>query len=264
LKTYIVERQTVDWSTAEPREAARTFAEAVYGDAEGTQYQLTLELMELWRSAFSTSFASCRHFLRQLAHENWAQVAGCAAIHHQDGYGEVSASVFGRRDAWLLFTDDDDWYAPDIVSRLQGATPDADVAIWPRSRFDGEVVTNPVAPEPLLCYTNNYAVRGSASRKGEPVLPVMQHFEADRRVKAGEWSWKPLPDSLSVTNKSPCSRNYLEKCLADPSPRAAVRQTVEHYAWAAYVVPPELQWVAPWIERSRRYFSDLLAAAPGS
>ncbi len=46
-----------------------------------------------------------------------------------------------------------------------------------------------------------------------------------RRVKAGEWSHATLDDLLSVTNKSPCSRNYLEKAMGAEDPAAEFRAT---------------------------------------
>lgn len=257
----IVERQTVDWANTTVESAAASFAEVVHGehDPQGVQHQLTATLIRLWNAAFGVSFFSCRLFLRQLAHENWSAVLGCDRIFQQPQYPELSGDFFGVASGWLLFTDDDDWYAPHVFRTLSGSADMArDVAIWPRTRFDGTIESWPVSANPLLCYTNNYAVRAKAIPRGHAVSPLMQHFEADRRVKAGLWSNATVLDTLSVTNKSPCSRNYLEKALATPSPQSAIRRSVEHYVESPSAVAPSLEWARPWMVRSRAFFAQAL------
>ena len=265
----IIERQSPDWGSPsfDAEEAARLLAAQFYGKSEeGLQYAAyTRELHNLWASCFSTSLSSCRKFLRDLAHQNWHQVAKCNAIYTEPQHSYVSRNVFGKDEGWILFTDDDDWFCPKAFVRLEEirTRSSSNCIIWNRIRFDGGLETTPLIPtaeHPLYTYTNNYALRANTFKSGTDVAGVMQHGYANTMVERKIWSVFFTDNlTLSVTNKSPCSWNYLHKAKQSDNSKQALLQSVKHYAWNSIDSYGELSWAQPYVEASQKFFRKILS-----
>lgn len=190
----IIERQSPDWGSPhfDADKAATLLANRLYGPSvEGFKYAAyTRELHALWESCFSTSLALCRNFLKELAHENWRQVKNCHAIFSEPQHRVVSETIFGG-SGWILFTDDDDWFSPEIFARIEDISQNpSNCVIWNRVRFDGHMTITPITPtakSPLFAYTNNYAVRADTFSAGSQVASVMQHGFANGMIQDKQW-----------------------------------------------------------------------------
>jgi hypothetical protein len=251
----IVERQSPDWGgqTYDSKEASAVIARSLRG---GTPEELefgayTLTLHDLWARCFTMSFASCRLFLKEIAHESWQKVKGCDAIFSEQQHDIVSASVFGG-SGWVLFTDDDDWYSPDVFQRIAEASvpSSAHCILWNRVRFNGAISTTPLVPTsqfPLWAYTNNYAVRASQFVTGTSVADVMHHGLANRMVEQRAWEIHFSPHAgLSVTNKSPCSWNSLNQAAKSQDPTEHLVGLVEKYACSSIELGGGSRWAVPY------------------
>ena len=266
----IVERQSPDWGsqTFNSKEASALIARRLRGgtpqeEAFGSQ---TLALHDLWARCFTVSFAACRLFLKEIAHETWQKVNDCNGIFSEQQHEIVSASVLGG-SGWVLFTDDDDWYSPNVFKRIAEAKApsDANCILWNRVRFNGIISTNPIVPTdqfPLWAYTNNYAVRANLYAAGESVSAVMQHGLANRMVEQKTWKICILPHAgLSVTNKSPCSWNSLNQAATSPEPAKHLVGLVEKYARSSFELEIGSRWALPHIRACQAFFRDVLRSA---
>jgi hypothetical protein len=263
----IVERQSPAWGSQafNSKEASALIASRLLG---GTPEEMDLEsqtlaLHHLWAQCFTLSFASCRLFLKEIAHETWQKVNGCDGIFSEQQHEIVSTSVFGG-SGWVLFTDDDDWYSPDIFERIADASEPstAQCMLWDRVRFNGTVSTTRVIPaEQSLtwAYTNNYAVRANLFASGERVSEVMQHGFANSMVKQRKWELCISPHSgLSLTNKSPCSWNSLNQAAKSQDPANHLLGLVEKYASSSFELGASSRWAAPYVQACQTYFRDVL------
>jgi hypothetical protein len=191
----VVLRQSPNWGReAQSREQMDHF-DALIGRAPGT----TASLKACWNEVMPVCFDECRAALKAIAAETLAA---------------MEATVFEPIEAfmppfegpsWYTFTDDDDWFAPNLASHLAGL--DAKAAVWTSVRFDGTVLWR---ANDGFCYTNNYAVRGSFLDP-EHFQHATQHMWAQPLLQAHPEAPALLETPLSVTNKHPCSFVTLER-----------------------------------------------------
>lgn len=266
----IVERQSADWGSQafNATEASAVIARSLRGgmpdELEFGAYTLTLHA--LWDRCFAISFASCRLFLKEVAHETWQKVNGCDAIFSEQEHEIVSASVFGG-SGWVLFTDDDDWYSPEVFERIADAfaPSSAHCILWNRMRFNGAMSTTPIVPTdqfPLWVYTNNYSVRANLFAARTSVSGVMQHGLANQMVEQKTWEISVLPYAgLSVTNKSPCSWNSLNQAATSQEPAKHLVGLVEKYAYSSFELAVGSRWAIPYVRACQTYFRDVLRTA---
>lgn len=266
----IVERQSPDWGsqTFNSKVASALIARRLRGgtpqeEAFGSQ---TLALHDLWARCFTVSFAVCRLFLKEIAHETWQKVNDCNGIFSEQQHGTVSASVLGG-SGLVLFTDDDDWYSPNVFERIAEANVSSNVhcILWNRVRFNGNISNTPIVPTdqfPLWAYTNNYAVRTNVFAAGSSVGSVMHHGLANRMVEQQTWEICILPHAgLSVTNKSPCSWNSLNQAATSPDPAKHLVGLVERYARSSFELEIGSRWALPHIRACQTFFREVLRSA---
>lgn len=263
----IIERQSPDWGSSgyDAAQAATLMAGYMQEDTGGRLEWAThtRNLHALWESCFTTPFSSCRRFLKDLAHQSWQGVRDCNVLFSEAQHQAVSDSVFGGH-GWVLFTDDDDWYAPDVFVRVEEmmAQKPSCCMVWNRVRFDGNVAVTPIEPaadHPLWVYTNNYAVRANAIARGTRVGSVMRHQFTNRMVEARKWDAFLAPNTtISVTNKSPCSWNCLHGASLRPDPTRHLIGLVEQYAWTAYHLDDGLRWAESYARAAQLFFRDIL------
>jgi hypothetical protein len=135
--------------------------------------------------------------------------------------------------------------------------------IWSRARFDGDRDITPIVPAGefrLYVYTNNYAVRADTFASGADVSDVMQHNYANRMVEEKVWNAHLAHNApaLSVTNKSPCTWNYLNKARQSGNSRDALVQLVEHYAWTSIELDGDRLWIEPYVRAAQGFFRSVL------
>lgn len=263
----IIERQSPDWNSPDfdADKAATLLATRFYGNsAEGIRHAAyTRELYALWDCCFSIPLSHCRNFLKELAHQNWRQVKNCQRLFHEAGYQEISKTIFGKY-GWILFTDDDDWFSPDVFTHIERliSQETAICVLWNRVRFDGQLTVTPLSPTtdfPLYAYTNNYAVRSDTFQTGSDVPSVMQHGFANSMIEAKLWHVFFAPGAtLSVTNKSPCSWNYLDQAKKSEDPRKTLVRSVEKYGGTTVQLDDSLRWVEPYLRTAQTYFNGVL------
>jgi hypothetical protein len=262
----IVERQSPEWGSQvfDSKEASALIARRLRGGTpqEEVFESQTLALHALWARCFTISFAACRLFLKEVAHETWQNVQGCDAIFSEQQHGTVSASVFGG-SGLVLFTDDDDWYSPRVFEQIADAKvpSTANCILWNRVRFNGVVSSKTIVPideSPTWVYTNNYALRANLFASGMDVSAVMQHGLANSMVKQQTWEIYVLPHaSLSVKNKSPCSWTSLNEAVNSPDPEKNLLGLVEKYACSSYELEGGSQWAAPYADACQAYFREV-------
>jgi oligoribonuclease NrnB/cAMP/cGMP phosphodiesterase (DHH superfamily) len=171
----IIQRQSLDWSAENysDRGAAENFAYAILPEncveERVALADATLELIELWNSVFDIRFHTCRAKIKEIAHINWREVNQCDEIWYDFNFDQIRSKFMGETVV-ALFTDDDDWFAPDVFSQLNEATSQSSAKgwLWKRSKFDGTLSSTELG-DPLYAFTNNYALDGRMFDKGSSV-----------------------------------------------------------------------------------------------
>ena len=248
-KIYVVERQSPDWAALDDRyfDEMRAFARLI-----GRPENMMVDYVRLWDDTFPLSFFQVRARLKEIAMGSRADMRGVERI------DLAGAATLDAPGAWLVFSDDDDWFAPDLADRLRTETGRGDeVVIWRslvlRDGFERRAVDH-------YCYTNNYGVRGRlAAIHCDRFECVAQHWLAQDTISRLAPPTRFIDQPLSVTNRHPASTLELERGLGDRLDGARLRAMVAD--WMAKTGRADLATV-PWTERHigalRQVFQRLL------
>lgn len=262
MANYIVQRQSLDWSSPSysDQNAAENFAYATVPNQDPARVKrsvdLTLSLIDFWNSTFDISFSNCRSKVKEIAHQSWQSVEDCDGIYYDYCDTDFHSKFLGNPEC-ALFTDDDDWYAPDIFWKLRGIE-NANAWVWRRTRFDGEFLLTEIG-DPLIAFTNNYAFRGSLFSKDSKIEDIIQHGFANRNFVSNEFDYVAMSNSfLSMTNKIPCSHNMLRHTLAKENPVEFLIESVEKYTREIKDIPTELNWSKPYVDMAQSFFKEVL------
>jgi len=281
---YIILRQSPDWAkqTYSDLDKTRSFCRII-----GRPETYIIDRVLLWDKTFRTSFFSARQIIKDISIENFRNVEGATLVPLAD-----ISSVLDRK-AFYLFTDDDDWYHPQIAQRLAMTEPRAcDAVVWrsaavgnglelqdPAKRYEGH------GPVHIDFNTNGYAISGETLvQKPGNLERVTQHFEAQatfirksyasvlrrigyaslyrRLTVPGYQCVKRLPDCLSITNKHAASTftlTSLGDTLTPENMIAVIRARVE--ANKAITLPDELTWAKKLLDRVNTFMEELLTTA---
>jgi hypothetical protein len=229
-RLVIVVRQSPDWGSIARgvMEHDAVGFDLLTGRPPGT----TRRLIELWDET-NDSFFKVRARTKEIAERTWHNVAGAEVL-------PISRFVGPFDDrALYTFTDDDDWFAPQLATRLLSSECDTRSAtIWRSGRFDGDVITR---PNNGFCYTNNYAFHGSHLNEVDPSR-VVQHMDANEVIAKAPDPAILIDDVLSITSKHPCSFTAIE--LAYKERRALAEQVMRYrdIAPALSVAAQTLAW----------------------
>lgn len=268
---YIILRQSPDWArqTYADLEKTREFCRII-----GRPETYVIDRVLLWDRTFRTGFFAARQFMKEISQESFRAVDGAAVV----PLAEVR-TVLDRR-AFYLFTDDDDWYHPDIARAVAKLDPRAcDAVLW-RSAELG-IINGLDLQEANTFYTNAYAVSGEVLLQRPGNLDrVTQHFEAMatfirksygsvlRRIGYGSLyrrltmrGFQPivrLADSLSVTNKHPATVSAMSH-LEDLTPDRLVEFIrARREANRNIVIPDAFAWAKGMIDRVTDFMDHLL------
>lgn len=204
--------------------------------------------VEQWDRTFTMPYHRFRHALRALAAENHAAVRGAAVTRWEDV--PVGALV--------VPVDDDDWFAPDLVGRLQAAD-DGKVAGLRWQPATVEVAINaghrlyiwrqrlvPFWPPAWLCMTNNYAVRKGVMGEAE----FRSHVRASARFTDAT-DVLVLGHRLSLHNRSIASITSMGWQRPGISARRLLSRRRAYLSLYAGYRPPhdDLAWAVPYVRQ---------------
>lgn len=248
-KIYVVERQSPDWAVLDDGyfDEMRAFARMI-----GRPENMMVDYVRLWDDTFPLGFFQVRAHLKEIAMRSRAEMRGVERI------DLAAAAGLDAPGAWLVFSDDDDWFAPDLARWLRADTGRGDaVVIWRslvlRDGFERRAVDH-------YCYTNNYGVRGrlaAAHRDGFEL--VAQHWLAQETISRLAPQICFIDRPLSVTNRHPASTLELERGLGDNLDAATLRAMVADWvAKTGRADPATAPWTARHVAALRAVFQGLL------
>jgi hypothetical protein len=161
----------------------------------------------LWNATFNLRYAAFRQRLTEIARENWSRIPNAKLA----PLSEVPPG------ALIAPVDDDDWFSPELASRLLAEHEPARYGYhwnryvletprgsrrWPWARRRRAADTSR-----YTCSSNNYAV----SNLPELTAAVDGHVPASRIFDAGPRGVKHVAASLSVQSRNLASRTTLER-----------------------------------------------------
>jgi hypothetical protein len=162
--------------------------------------------------------------------------------------------------ALYVFTDDDDWFAPNLAARLLNSpAARADGSVWVSSVFSGGNVR--VREHKLLCFTNNYAMHGAFMNRyksflyGRSVVRVAQHVGANRVLKKPESRPLLLAEPLSVTNKHPATYTRIVQAQDN-----GIALSTLLGSYRRPIALSDLEWSERAAEQTTEFFQKLLEA----
>jgi hypothetical protein len=225
------------------------------------------ELIGRWNALSSVDFFACRARLRAIAAATWA-ASGAQIVAWQD----LPAALAEGPAQAVFFSDDDDWYAPDLPARLADIDVSAaDVAVFPMARVGFQSITfvDPSAV-PMPCFvrparflqryhTNNYALLPRA-QLAENLAPMQDHFDASAHGDLRGFVDRHVPRIVSATNKTPCAASWLQRRLDAPEDFAAgVNAYVDELA--SHHLADGIGWMRGPMDATIRLFSDIATRA---
>ncbi len=198
---HIVLRQGADWKTQtyQDLEKTREFCRNI-----GRPETLIIDRVKLWDRTFGIGFFEYRQMLKDLSIENFKAVKGADMVLMEEVCKKLSP------DAFYLFTDDDDWFHPEIAARLCRFDPRTcavlqwDSAIFSKGSANLKECMNssdnctvvdwdniPVLSPGVtilkdgMFWSNNYAVSGEYLLQRKKNLDIVcQHYRADGAFRA--------------------------------------------------------------------------------
>jgi len=265
---YIILRQSPDWAkqTYADLEQTRAFCRLI-----GRPETYIIDRVLLWDKTFRTSFFAARQFMKDISQENFRTVEHTRLVPSTD------IKTVLDRNALYLFTDDDDWYHPQIAQRLAEIDPRAcDVVLYETATL-GPGLT--LWKDHYACSTNGYAVSGEVLlQKPGNIERVTQHFDAQaafirksyasvlRRIGyaslyrrltiKGYKSVVRLPEYLSVSNKHPASTLSLGDVVTREDLIALITTALD--ANKKINLPDDFSWARSYIDRVTAFLADLL------
>lgn len=265
----VVMRASPDWASLSAEEfdaQARAFCVAVRRPTEQV-----VETARLWDRTFRVSYRETRALLKNIAQEALAWTRVWEVL--------PAPPEAVRPGAVYALTDDDDWFSPGLPEALAeagAAGGSYEGIVW------GCAVLGPIrkgAREPVLeqptavrfrpldvvsCQSNNYAV-GAAyfARAGASWGRVHSHGHADEEFRVLRVC--SVPRYLSIKNTNPASTVFLENGLRPEFTPRRLRELVAQYVArfdaGRALEEPDLQWAREPMERTRRFFGELLGGA---
>ena len=262
---HVIIRETLDWERAGIGQLVSPFMR---------------QTASLWDRTFQLGYSACRARIKRIAQEAHSALPN-VRISEPASPGAVDLSAVRPEDVVLL-CDDDDWYHPQTVARLETVEELRDsVVMWPDGVYGffapkQNIVSASGLPRvrmrhrPLgetsaysIIKTNNYALSGELlSREPQLVSRLWGHEGAVRYLQAERPPVKMLAAPLSVVNRHPCSQLALGRIMRSVGTEdaaLALWRLVKHYVnCLPNPIPPEYRWASTHVARVRDVFHDAL------
>jgi len=195
-KNYIVLRHSPDWLSFD-EEQSRSFL-----SVRNLPETAVIDFMTVWDAGMAVDYRSFRHAIKLIAMETIHAVEGSTFLSHAQ-----LRAITPEPDDLIVFTDDDDWLAPDLFVRLHEAGAAGDGAKWGSIKFGPAFFGEPnglyFRPIDNQIYTNNAAVSGRViQRLG--IDSVFEHGNLKQRLDSAAYAPSTLAQYLSLANKHPC------------------------------------------------------------
>lgn len=227
----IVLRDSQDWARLDHSYLdTTTWMDQILGRPPG----FTKSFIELWDATFNVPFFEVRHELKQIAQRTLFAVRDAEVV-------PVSAVTRWPPAGLMFFTDDDDWYAPDIVASVTPYSSGRDCVSWPAWRFNGWFVPR----DDVVFASNGYAVtaRAPLGRNWRP--RVFMHGRAYTTVARSALSHCEVPSRLSVLNRHPASAIAIRDAITELPGRDGLVASMDDYlerAEAPRPTPRDAVW----------------------
>ena len=205
-----------------------------------------------WNAAFDMPYSAFRYRLTQIAGLNLGRVEGAI----RSSLSEVPPGHI------VVPVDDDDWFAPDLATRLERVL-DPGVAgyLWRRALLELARPLDPLRrvarwlghPE-YTCKTNNYAfVNGPESAR-----LASSHTWAGRYFDARRTSIREIPATLAIQNRNLASMTTL--AWGRPSIRRDELATLlgrYRRLYVAWRPTAELSWAKPYVDLMAELMTEI-------
>lgn len=250
-KKFIVIRKSPNWLTYDSEMSRQFCRENNFPET------LIIEYIDIWDRILKVDYRQFRHALQAIAKENFSRVLNSETVSYQDML-DIDANDL------VAFTDDDDWFAPDLFSNRGnvhglkwssiriGRIFSADFAYGTEAPFS-------FRPPSSTIYTNTYYVTGQIIR----VLGIdslFEHTSADRAFYNKSFRPQETVNYLSCANKSPASalsalflmsfRPFIE------SPEAEFLKLRDHIEMLE--TPNDFQWLRTPIEEYKKLIRETI------
>ena len=226
-------RQTQDYSNIDVDEHIKSLPEHLYWTADKynedgtTQLEKFITNVKRWKS-YSIPYVRYRMLMQQMAKPNWSQTAP-----------KVIRAFQPNHNLMLLPTDDDDFFAPNVVERVLPIfeNPQVDLVVWDCCMVittnEADLLHIQYIPYNDMVHTNSYMFRST--------IPNAKSC-AYNHMRAGEFAAQNpqkvvyLHEPLSLYNKHAAGHYLLSTEDFFPSPVGELPP-----------IPKEMQWAKEYI-----------------
>jgi hypothetical protein len=178
----------------------REWAESYSFGEEHQSVWNVLQISSVWNELFNIKYTDFRKHLNKIQRKNLSDI-GFSSVINQYEYSKVD------HQGWIVPTDDDDWFHPDLISALQSSN--SKLVYWNFINFtEGVVSVQDSRQEAVQYESNNYAIMNSPDE-----MLLRYHYRANQvyKNKAG----KHLDCCLSIHNRTMASLGLLKNQLPD-------------------------------------------------
>jgi len=229
---------------------------------------LVIQFAERWDQTFALDYRKFRHEMKEIALGTFAAARDSHLIH----LTELGSSP--SDDDLFLFTDDDDWVAPNLFEVLRTDSTPQDGFLW-GSIFLGKFLVDlpgmkvgtPVLQKRRhedVIYTNNYCVTGRAIKR-LGLRATLEQDKAQLNFDYARFLPRRIPPYLSCANKHPCSTIWVHYNWKVPGFLGQLRETVGGFVQELTHVEPDSEtlWTTPFLDRLKTVMERCLSPRSG-
>jgi environmental stress-induced protein Ves len=268
VEVIICVRTDIDWASMTQQKMQAQ--DATYRPIAAVDVLNASGIIAMWNKMFNMEWFAFRQKIADLARKNLAAITGCRVIVGQDA---IQKELHKDEDAWLVPTDDDDWFLPDKVQDLGKLAPRADLLIWPKAviREGRVIILSSNRNRKWWFSTNNYAVSkrllmGANKDESMMMKEICWHAHA-RRLMGCCRHHRVLPGKYSMVNRHSASPTITHDLIVR-SDKAVLAEMSNHRRYrveqgvcndlVALIrrqckmprIPPGVRWATPYIRET--------------